>query len=96
MDARTRILRQVAPRGYASQFNDPEAIAALIAPMQPALLIENGGVLVTGRDILEAYDRLEVLEATAEAIINSRALGQMAPMPDNVIQDLETAFFKPM
>lgn len=86
------VVRKLGTASYASQFNDPEAIAALIARKQPALLIENGGVLVTGRDILEAYDRLEVLEATAEAIINSRALGQMAPMPDNVIQDLETAF----
>jgi L-fuculose-phosphate aldolase len=50
-------------------------------------------VLVTGRDVLEAYDRLEVLESTAEAIINSRALGPMAPMPDDVIRDLEAAFF---
>ncbi len=50
---------------------------------------------MTGKDILEAYDRLEVLEATAEAIINSKALGEMAPMSEQVIQDLEKAFFKP-
>ena len=87
------VVRKLGTAGYAAQFEDPEAIAALIAPMQPALLIENGGVLVTGKDILEAYDRLEVLEATAEAIINSRALGTMAPMPNDVIQDLEKAFF---
>jgi L-fuculose-phosphate aldolase len=89
------VVRKLGRASYAAQFEKPEAIAALIAPMQPALLIENGGVLVTGRDVLEAYDRLEVLEATAEAIINSKALGEMAPMPDDVIRDLETAFFKP-
>jgi L-fuculose-phosphate aldolase len=77
------------------QFEDPEAIAALISPREPALIVENGGVLVTGRDVLEAYDRLEVLESTAEAIINSRALGPMATMPDAVIRELEAAFFKP-
>ncbi len=89
------VVRKLGRADYAMQFEDPEAIAALIAPMQPALLIENGGVLVTGKDILEAYDRLEVLEATAEAIINSRALGTMAPMSEVVILDLEKAFFKP-
>jgi L-fuculose-phosphate aldolase len=88
------VVRKLGTASYASQFEDPETISALIAPMQPALLVENGGVLVTGKDILEAYDRLEVLEATAEAIINSRALGAMAPMSDEVIQDLEVAFFK--
>jgi L-fuculose-phosphate aldolase len=87
------VVRKLGKASYAAQFEDPIAIAALIAPMQPALLIENGGVLVTGRDVLEAYDRLEVLEATAEAIINSRALGEMTPMSEEVIRDLEAAFF---
>jgi L-fuculose-phosphate aldolase len=41
-------------------------------PRRPAALLENDGVLVTGRDILEAFDRLEVLESAAEAIINCR------------------------
>ena len=89
------VVRQLGTAGYAMQFEDPDKLAALISKTQPALLVENGGVLVTGRDVLEAYDRLEVLEATAEANINSRALGPMAPMPDDVIRDLEAAFFKP-
>jgi L-fuculose-phosphate aldolase len=49
-------------------------------------------VLVTGRDVLEAYDRLEVLESTAEALINARALGALAPLPDDVIHELEESF----
>jgi len=87
------VVRKPGVATYAMQFEDPEAMAALISPTQPALIVENGGVLVTGRDVLEAYDRLEVLESTAEAIINSRALGPMAPMPDHVIEELEAAFF---
>jgi L-fuculose-phosphate aldolase len=88
------VVRKLGAASYAMQFEDPDALASLISPTQPALLVENGGVLVTGRDVLEAYDRLEVLESTAEAIINSRALGPMAPMPDDVIRELEAAFFK--
>ena len=87
------VVRSLGTAGYAMQFEDPNALAALISPTQPALIVQNGGVLVTGRDVLEAYDRLEVLESTAEAIVNSRALGPMAPMPDEVIRDLEAAFF---
>jgi L-fuculose-phosphate aldolase len=87
------VVRNLGAASYAMQFEDPNALAALISPSQPALIVQNGGVLVTGKDVLEAYDRLEVLESTAEAIINSRALGPMAPMPDEVIRDLETAFF---
>jgi L-fuculose-phosphate aldolase len=87
------VVRGLGTAGYAMQFEDPNALAALISGAQPALIVQNGGVLVSGRDVLEAYDRLEVLESTAEAIINSRALGPMAPMPDEVIRDLEAAFF---
>lgn len=87
------VVRKPGKATYAMQFENPEVLAALIAPDQPAMIVENGGVLVTGRSILEAYDRLEVLESTTEAIINARALGPMAPMPDNVIRELEAAFF---
>jgi L-fuculose-phosphate aldolase len=87
------VVRKLGAAAYAMQFEDPNALAALIKPTQPALIVQNGGVLVTGRDVLEVFDRLEVLEATAEAIINSRALGPMAPMPDEVIRELEAAFF---
>ena len=89
------VARKPGVAGYAMPFADPEALAALISPTQPAVIVENGGVLVTGKDVLEAYDRLEVLESTAEAIINSRALGPMAPMSDEAIRELEAAFFKP-
>ncbi len=38
--------------------------------------LENDGTLVSGRSILDAFDRLEVLETTAEALINNRSLGE--------------------
>lgn len=89
------VVRKPGLAGYAMQFDSPAAIAALLSPSQPALIVENGGVLVTGRDVLEAYDRLEVLESTAEAIINSRALGPLTPMSADVIRELEEAFLGP-
>jgi len=54
--------------------------------------LENDGVLVCGTSVLDAFDRLEVLETTAEAIINSRPLGQVVPMSDEVIEELRAAF----
>jgi L-fuculose-phosphate aldolase len=87
------VVRKPGTASCGMQFRNPDAIAALLSPQQPALIIESGGVLVTGRDVLEAYDRLEVLESTAEAIIHARALGPMTPMPDCVIRELELAFF---
>jgi L-fuculose-phosphate aldolase len=49
-------------------------------------------VLVTGRDVLECFDRLEVLESTAEAIINCGAIGAVKHLGDRVTGELDRAF----
>jgi L-fuculose-phosphate aldolase len=88
------LLRQVGRVEYGLQFKDSEALARRVSPSHPALLLENDGVLVMGADILEAYDRLEVFESTAEVLINCRALGTLASMSDDVIRGLEKAFLQ--
>jgi L-fuculose-phosphate aldolase len=88
------VVRPIRQVRYGVQFQDSEELARQVSPRQPAAILENDGVLVTGSDILEAYDRLEVLESTAEALINCRALGTLAPMSDDVTRQLEKAFLK--
>ena len=58
----------------------------------PIVIAENDGVLVTGKTVLNAFDRLEVLEYTAEAIIYSRPIGGTSPMSDEAIRELEDTF----
>src|ERR1017187_10551327 len=87
------VIREVSRFPYGLQFSDAEALAAAMPSRRPAALLENDGVLVTGADILEAFDRLEVLESTAEAIINARALGSLMPLSDRVTRELDEAFF---
>jgi len=86
------VIRQVSRFPYGLQFEDASALAARVTPKQPAALLENDGVLVTGADMLEAFDRLEVLESTAEAIINCQGLGTLAPMPAAVTKELDRVF----
>jgi len=87
------VVRQVGRAPYGLQFGDGRELAQLISPARPAVILENDGVLVTGADVLEAFDRLEVLESTAEAIINCRAVGSLRPLPDEVTRELDAAFF---
>jgi L-fuculose-phosphate aldolase len=86
-------LREVGWLPYGVQFRDPQAVAQAVSPTRPIVLLENDGVLACGTSVLDAFDRLEVLESTAEAIINSRTLGEVSPMPDAVIEELRIAFF---
>jgi L-fuculose-phosphate aldolase len=87
------VVRSPVPARFRLQFEDPHALAELISPEQPIAVLENDGVLVTGSTVLEAFDRLEVLESTAEALINAQALGPLSPMDDGAIAELEAAFF---
>ncbi len=98
LDARTIpesyiLLRDVGVIPFGLQYEDGERIAGLVSPERPIALLENDGVLVLGTSVLDAFDRLEVLEATAEAVINSRAIGEVRRMDDEVIAELVQAFF---
>jgi L-fuculose-phosphate aldolase len=78
---------------YADVVADAESLAARMSLKRcPVLLIENEGALIVGRTLLEAFDRLEVLEATAEALQLSRPLGPLVPMPDSALAELREAF----
>lgn len=85
-------LRDVSRVPYGVQYQGDDAIADQIGPSAPAALLQNDGVLVTGGSVLDAFDRLEVLESTAEAVINARAIGDVTPMPPAVIDELRREF----
>lgn len=85
-------LREVQKIPFGMQFGNGEDLAQRVSARRPIALLENDGVLVLGTSILDAFDRLEVLESTAEALINSRPLGRVAPMSEQVIRELAAAF----
>lgn len=97
LDARTipesyLFLRDVAVAPYGTEYTNPKALADVVSPAKPVLLMENNGVLVLGTSVLDAFDRLEVLEATAQALIDSRSVGPVTPMGEEEIRDLIIAF----
>jgi L-fuculose-phosphate aldolase len=85
-------LRDVRRVPYGAQYGHDSRIADFVTEASPAAILENDGVLVTGTSVLDAFDRLEVLESTAEAVINAHTVGQVSTMPDAVIRELREAF----
>ncbi len=85
-------LRDVQRVPYGIQYGTDGRIAEFVSANKPAAILENDGVLVVGKGVLDVFDRLEVLEATAEAVINASSLGDVAAMPEHVIAELRTAF----
>ena len=77
---------------FESSFNDFDLLAKTLTLKTPAAVLENNGVMVVGKDILSAFDKLEVLECSAEAIINSQPIGGHIPMSQETIDELCVAF----
>ena len=77
---------------FESSFNDFDRLAETLTLKTPAAVLTNNGVMVVGKDILSAFDKLEVLECSAEAIINSQPIGGHIPMTQETIDELCEAF----
>ncbi len=77
---------------FEASFNDFNKLAQTLTLKKPAAVLSNNGVMVVGKDILSALDKLEVLECSAEAIINSQPIGGHIPMTQETIDELCKAF----
>lgn len=88
-------LRDVPRLPFELPFGDGTELARQLTPDRPVALLANDGALVCGTTVLDAFDRLEVLETTAEALVQSRRLGDVTPMPETVIAELRQAFGLP-
>lgn len=86
------LLRDIKKISCGEICSDPERMAKELTAVQPAVMVENDCVIVTGNTLLQAFDRLEVLETTARAVIGSRGLGQIVHITDQEIEDLRVAF----
>lgn len=86
------LLRNTALIPYGAQYTAPEEIAASLSLQSPVLFIRNDCVLVAGRSTLDALDRLEVLEFSARALLDTLTIGPVAPIGDDDIAALEAAF----
>lgn len=85
-------LREVGLLDFETTFNNYEEMVRCITPRNPAAVLCNNGVMVVGADLLATFDRLEVLECSAEAIIDSLPIGGHVPMGSEVIDEICDAF----
>ena len=85
-------LKGVPTMPFDDVLNHPGTVAGRMGPNNPVVLLEHNGALVAGKTVLDAFDRLEVLEATAEAIIQSKPLGTITPMDKDVIDELDRTY----
>lgn len=86
------LLRDIEKRPFDEIYTKPEAVAEYFAPNRPALIFDNDCVIVTGENLLKAFDRMEVLESTAHSILNSKSIGEIVHISPEEVDDLKKAF----
>ncbi len=85
-------LRNVARLPYAASTLDLEGTAAMFTAQTPVIIVDNQCAIVTGASLLNAFDRLEVLEYSAEAMIAAKGIGKVVLISDEEIDALNKAF----
>ena len=86
------LLRDVKQLPYGEIYTNPEKLAEEFRPSSPAMMVDNDCVIVTGSSLLQAFDRLEVMESTAHSVINSVSLGKIVHISEQEVADLKVAF----
>jgi L-fuculose-phosphate aldolase len=76
----------IAPYATPGTDEAAEVISPFIRQFDAIVLARHGSVTV-GRDLREAYSKLEMLEHTAQILVLSRLLGPLSPLPkDEVVR----------
>lgn len=86
------MLRDVDKLPFGSTYLEPEATAKKLGLKKPVTLVDNECCIVMGTSLLNAFDRLEVAEYSAKAIINAQSLGNMVKIDDSEIDRIIDAF----
>jgi L-fuculose-phosphate aldolase len=86
------LLRDIPLIPFKTLYTQVETVADMVSLSTPVLLAQNDCVLTVGTDILNAFDRLEVAEYSARSLIDTAVIGQLVPIGDSEIRDLEEAF----
>lgn len=85
-------LRNVKRLPYAFSRTNIAETAAVFDAKIPVAIVNNQCVIVTGNSLLNAYDRLEVLEYSAAALIAARDIGDIVYITPDEVKAIEKAF----
>ena len=77
---------------FGTCYADIQGTSDVFVPHTPVVLVENDCAIVTGSTLINAFDRLEVLEYSAKALINVQNIGSLVMIDDAQVRDIEIAF----
>ena len=85
-------MRDIGRVPFGTNILDPQKISDMISPSSPVVLVDNDSVISTGNTLINAFDRLEVAEFTANTIIHAKLIGDIVMISDKEVEDINKAF----
>ena len=85
-------MRDIKRVPFGTNIVNPKKISDEISPSSPVVLVENDSVISTGNSLINAFDRLEVAEFTANTIIHAKMIGDIVMISDKEVEDINIAF----
>jgi len=86
-------LKNVKKYPFGSSFMQPALLADELSIKNPVCIIENDCVICCGTSLLNAFDRLEVMEYSAKSVIDTSVLGKpIVNIKPDEVKDIEVAF----
>jgi L-fuculose-phosphate aldolase len=84
-------LQDVPTIPFGLIYNDVDSVAKMFQSNR-VILVENDSIFVTGDQLLNTFDYLEVAEFSANSLVMAASIGTLQPIGDEEIEDLRTAF----
>lgn len=85
-------VREVGLLPFETVYNNFALLAKTLTLQSPAAVLCNNGAMVVGESVLGAFDKLEVLECSAEAVLDAQPIGGHVAMSQEIIDELIDAF----
>lgn len=82
------VMQDVVSLPQVQYAGKPDEIAAVFDGRTSVAVLEGGGVIVTAPSLLKAYDRLEVAEYSARAILESFQLGNIVEITEKQVDEI--------
>ena len=85
-------MRDIPKVEYSEFYQNPDKAAQKFDESTPIVMVSNDCLAVTGDSLLNVFDRLEVAEYSAKALVYAKNLGDMVPISEEQIEEIKNAF----
>jgi L-fuculose-phosphate aldolase len=86
------LLKNLPRAPYGLNYNNPQQTAAMFQNGISSILLENDGIITTGSTLTQAYDRLEVAEYSARAVLLADSGAAVELLSEDKLQELDANF----